>query len=158
MCPARAVAEELVDMPTGVDDGRHHDLEQGVEPSDRVLGGIRFDERREVADVDEHHRHLAALTGEHVIALLKIVAPPGLDRRKSRTLPEVVAARPNRLASGSITSFRAAETPATPTGRQRLLVRRRRLRGRRLGRTTSARHPAWGGRPLVGCLSDVLAL
>ena len=24
----RAVAEELVDMPTGIDDGRHHDLEQ----------------------------------------------------------------------------------------------------------------------------------
>ena len=24
----RAVAEELVDVPTGVDDGRHHDLEQ----------------------------------------------------------------------------------------------------------------------------------
>ena len=67
----RAVAEELVDVPTGVDDGRHHDLEQGVEPGDGVLGGVRLGERGEVADVDEHHRHLAALTGEHVVTLLE---------------------------------------------------------------------------------------
>ena len=58
-------------MPTGVDDGRHHDLEQGVEPGDGVLGGVRLGERREVADVDEHHRHLAALPGEDVVSLLE---------------------------------------------------------------------------------------
>ena len=58
-------------MPTGVDDGRHHDLEQRVEAGDRVLGGVGLGERGEVADVDEHHRHLAALTGEHVVTLLK---------------------------------------------------------------------------------------
>ena len=67
----RAVAEELVDMPTGVDDGRHDDLEQGVEAGDGVLGGVGLGERGEVADVDEHHRHLAALTGEHIVALLE---------------------------------------------------------------------------------------
>ena len=66
-----AVAEELVDVPTGVDDGRHHDLEQRVEAGDGVLGGVRLGERGEVADVDEHHRHLAALTGEHVVTLLE---------------------------------------------------------------------------------------
>ena len=67
----RAVAEELVDMPTGIHDRRHHDLEQGIEPGDGVLGGVRFGERGEVADVDEHHRHLAALAGEDVVALLE---------------------------------------------------------------------------------------
>ena len=67
----RAVAEELVDVPTGIDDGGHDDLEQRVEPGDGVLGGVRLGERREVADVDEHHRHLAALTGEHVVTLLE---------------------------------------------------------------------------------------
>ena len=67
----RAVAEELVDMPTGIDDGRHDDLEQRVEAGDGVLGGVGLGERGEVADVDEHHRHLAALTGEHVVTLLK---------------------------------------------------------------------------------------
>ena len=67
----RAVAEELVDMPTGVDDGRHHDLEQSVEAGHGVLGGVGLGERGEVADVDEHHRHLAALTGEDVVALLE---------------------------------------------------------------------------------------
>ena len=67
----RAVAEELVDMSAGVDDGRHHDLEQRVEPRDGVLGGVGLGERGEVADVDEHHRHLAALTGEHVVTLLE---------------------------------------------------------------------------------------
>ena len=36
----RAVAEELVDMPTRVDDGRHDDLEQRVEAGDRVLGRV----------------------------------------------------------------------------------------------------------------------
>ena len=30
-----------------------------------------FGERGEVADVDEHHRHLAALTGEHIVTLLQ---------------------------------------------------------------------------------------
>ena len=67
----RAVAEELVDVPTGVYDGRYDDLEQGIEAGDRVLGGIRLGERGEIADVDEHHRHLAALTGEHVVTLLE---------------------------------------------------------------------------------------
>ena len=57
-----AVAEELVDVPTGIDDGGHDDLEQRVEPGDGVLGGVGLGERGEVADVDEHHRHLAALT------------------------------------------------------------------------------------------------
>jgi hypothetical protein len=50
----RAVAEELVDMPTGVDDGRHHDFEQGIEASDGVLGAIRLGERGEIADIDKH--------------------------------------------------------------------------------------------------------
>ncbi len=58
-------------MPTGVHDGRRHDLEQCVEAGNRVLGGVRLRERGEVTDVDEHHRHLAALTGEHIVALLK---------------------------------------------------------------------------------------
>ena len=58
-------------MPTGVDDGGHHDLEQRVEAGDRVLGGVGLGERGEVADVDEHHRHFAALTGEDIVALLK---------------------------------------------------------------------------------------
>ena len=58
-------------MPTGVDDGRHDDLEQGVEARNRVLGGVRLGERGEVADIDEHHGHLAALTGEDVITLLE---------------------------------------------------------------------------------------
>jgi hypothetical protein len=34
-----AVAEELVDVFPGIDDGGHDDLEQGVEAGDRVLGG-----------------------------------------------------------------------------------------------------------------------
>src|SRR3954466_5853108 len=67
----RSVAEELVDMPTDVDDRRHHDLEQGVEAGDGVLGGVDFGERGEVADIHEHHAHLAALTGEDVVALLE---------------------------------------------------------------------------------------
>ena len=32
---------------------------------------VRLGERGEVADVDEHHRHLAALTGEDIVTLLK---------------------------------------------------------------------------------------
>ena len=35
-----AVTEELVDVPTGVDHGRHHNFEQRVEAGDRVLGGV----------------------------------------------------------------------------------------------------------------------
>jgi len=58
-------------VPAGVHDGRHDDLEHGVEARDRVLGGVRLGERGEVADVDEHHRHLAALTGEDVITLFE---------------------------------------------------------------------------------------
>ena len=42
-----------------------------VEPGDGVLGGVGLGERGEVADVDEHHRHLAALTGEDIVTLLK---------------------------------------------------------------------------------------
>ena len=95
-----AVAEELVDVPTGVDHGRHDDLEQGVEPGDGVLGGVRLGERGEVTDVDEHHRHLAALAGEHVVALLQAAAPPRPGRRRCRTQPEVVAAQPNPPACG----------------------------------------------------------
>jgi hypothetical protein len=34
-----AVAEELVDVSPGIDDGGHDDLEQGVEAGNRVLGG-----------------------------------------------------------------------------------------------------------------------
>ena len=40
----RPVTQELVDVPTGVDDSRHHDLEQRVEAGDRVLGGISLDD------------------------------------------------------------------------------------------------------------------
>jgi hypothetical protein len=58
-------------MATGLDDRRHDDLEQGVEACDGVLGGVRLGKRGEIADVDEHHRHLAALTGEHVVTLLE---------------------------------------------------------------------------------------
>ena len=42
-----------------------------VEPGDGVLGGVGLGERGEVADVDEHHRHLAALPGEDIVTLLK---------------------------------------------------------------------------------------
>jgi len=58
-------------VPTGVHDGRHHDLEQRVEAGDGVLGGVGLGEWGEVADVDEHHRDLAALTGEDIFPLLK---------------------------------------------------------------------------------------
>jgi hypothetical protein len=58
-------------VPSGVDDGGHDDLEQGVEARDGVLGGVGLGERGEVADVDEHHGHLAALTGEDVVTLLE---------------------------------------------------------------------------------------
>jgi hypothetical protein len=67
----RSVSEEFVDMATSVHNGRHDNLEQGVEARNGVLGGIRLGEWSEVADVDEHHGHLAALAGEHVVALLK---------------------------------------------------------------------------------------
>src|ERR1700751_937347 len=58
-------------MPTGIHDGGHDDLEQGVEAGDGVLGGVGFGERGEVTDVDEHHGHLAALPGEYLITLFK---------------------------------------------------------------------------------------
>ena len=80
-------------MTTGVHDGRHHDLEQRVEARDRVFGGIRLGERGEVADIDEHNCHLAALTGEHIITLLKQPCRKR-GRRRSRTPPEAVAAQP----------------------------------------------------------------
>jgi hypothetical protein len=57
-------------VATGLHDG-NDDLEQGVEPGDSVLSGVGFGERGEIADIDEHHRHLAALTGEHVVTLFK---------------------------------------------------------------------------------------
>jgi len=37
----------------------------------RVLGGVRLGERSEVANVDEHHGHLAALAGKDIITLLQ---------------------------------------------------------------------------------------
>jgi hypothetical protein len=67
----RPVTEELIDVPTGIDDRRHHDVEQGIEAGDGVLGGVGLGERGEVTDVDEHDRHLAALPGKYVIPLLK---------------------------------------------------------------------------------------
>ena len=67
----RPVAEELVHVPTSINDGRYDNLKQGVEAGDRVLGGVGLRERGEVADVDEHHRHLAALTGEDIVTLIK---------------------------------------------------------------------------------------
>ena len=66
-----SVAEKFVHMATGIDDGRHDDLEQSVKPGDGFFGGVGLGEWSEVADVDEHHGHLAALAGEHVVALLK---------------------------------------------------------------------------------------
>src|SRR4051812_1680024 len=45
------VAKELVYVPTGIDDGRHDDLEKSVETGNDVLGGVRLGERGEVADV-----------------------------------------------------------------------------------------------------------
>ena len=65
------IAEELVDMPTGLDDGRHDDFEKGVEAGHGVLGSVGLSERGELPDVDEHHGHVAALTGEHVITLFE---------------------------------------------------------------------------------------
>jgi hypothetical protein len=46
-------------------------IEQGVEPGDGVIGGVGLREWGEVTDVDEHHRYLAALTGEDVVTLLE---------------------------------------------------------------------------------------
>src|SRR5947209_15063675 len=66
-----AVPEELVDMSARVDDSWHHDLKQRVEPGNGVLSGVRLGERREIADIDEHYRHLTALTGEHIVPLLE---------------------------------------------------------------------------------------
>ncbi len=67
----RPVAEELIDVPTGFNDGRHHDVKQRVEAGDRVLGGVGLGERGEIANVDEHHCHFAALPGEDIVTLLK---------------------------------------------------------------------------------------
>ena len=87
----RAVTEELVDMPTGIHHGRHHYLEQRVEPSHDILGGVRFGERREIADIDECHRHLASLTGEHVVTLFdQARGQGGIDvgaERRLQSLP-----------------------------------------------------------------------
>ena len=50
-------------------------------------GGIRFGERGEVANVDKHDRHLAALTGEDVVTLLKQPSRQGrVDIRPERRL------------------------------------------------------------------------
>ena len=40
----RAVAEEFVHVPTSVNDGGHHDLEQRVEAGHRVLGCVGLGE------------------------------------------------------------------------------------------------------------------
>jgi hypothetical protein len=86
-----AVAKKFVHVPTGVDDGRHDDLEQGVEASDRVLGGVRLGERGEVANVDKHHCHLAALTGEDIVSLLQQARRQGWvdvgPERRLKSLP-----------------------------------------------------------------------
>jgi uncharacterized protein DUF3631 len=66
-----AVAKELIDMPTGIHNSGHHNLEQGVEPGNGVLGGVCLGERGEVADVDEHHRHFSALPGKYIVTLLE---------------------------------------------------------------------------------------
>ncbi len=66
-----AVTEELVHVPTGIDDRGHHDLKQRIEAGNGVLRAVGLGERCEIADVDEHHRHLPTLTDEHVITLLK---------------------------------------------------------------------------------------
>ena len=66
-----AVAEELIDMPTGIDDGGHHDLKQGVESGHDILGRVGFGEGGEVADVDEHHCHFATLAGEDIVTLFE---------------------------------------------------------------------------------------
>lgn len=44
-----AVAEELVDVPAGIDNGGHDDLKQRVEARHRVLGRTRLGEWRELA-------------------------------------------------------------------------------------------------------------
>ncbi len=67
----RAIAEELVDVPAGFHDGRHNDLEKSVEARDGVLRSVCLGEGGEVADVDEHHRDIAALTRENVATLLE---------------------------------------------------------------------------------------
>ena len=65
-------------MPTSFDDGRYHDLEQGIESGNRIFGGVRLGEQREVADVDEYHCHPAAFPGEHLVTLLE--QPPSEGR------------------------------------------------------------------------------
>src|ERR1700738_5056668 len=67
----RSVAEELIDVATGVDDGGHDDLEQSVEAGDGVLGGVRLGEWGEVTNVDEQYGHLATLSSEDIVALLE---------------------------------------------------------------------------------------
>jgi hypothetical protein len=78
-------------VPTGVDDGRHDNLKQRVEARDRVLGSVCLGERGEIADVDEHHRHLAALPGEHIVTLLKQPCGEGRvdvgSERRVKSLP-----------------------------------------------------------------------
>jgi hypothetical protein len=58
-------------VSAGIEDGRHDDLEERVEMGDGVLGRVCLGKGREVADVDEHDRDIAALTGEHVVTLLE---------------------------------------------------------------------------------------
>ena len=58
-----AVADELVRLPAMALEDRHDELEEVVQVGDRLARRRALRERREVADVDEHDRHL------HVLAL-----------------------------------------------------------------------------------------
>ena len=91
----RPVAEELVHVSAGVDDGGHDDVEQRVEAGHRVLRGVRLGERREVANVDEHHGDLAAFTREDVVTLLQQSRREGWVDVASEGAPEVVGAPAN---------------------------------------------------------------
>ena len=73
----RPVAEVLVDVPAGVDDGRHDDLEKRVEVRDGVFCGVGFREGGEVANVDEHDGDLDAFAGEDVVALFEQASGEG---------------------------------------------------------------------------------
>ncbi len=50
--------------------GRHHDLEQRVEPRTTSSAALAS-ANGVIPDIDKHHGHLAALTGEHVVTLFE---------------------------------------------------------------------------------------